>query len=164
MLIVLASTCLDRVSFVATLQGYRDMPLKDAPMLEVLRRTSESVFVPLTVGGGIRDFTDRHGPGSHHVPSASVFIGYPSFVCCRLSSVRCPLSLCLCFGQWNRSDGAHARFSDYVRTPCSNGKHYGSLDVAAEYFRNGADKARSAKSSVCLPPTFPCPRLHTHMR
>ena len=43
------------------LQGYRDLPLADAPMLEVLRRASESVFVPLTVGGGIRDFTDSKG-------------------------------------------------------------------------------------------------------
>ena len=30
-------------------------------MLEVLRRTSENVFVPLTIGGGIRDYTDRNG-------------------------------------------------------------------------------------------------------
>jgi len=30
-------------------------------MLEVLRRSSEGVFVPLTVGGGIRDFTDANG-------------------------------------------------------------------------------------------------------
>ena len=41
--------------------GYRDLPLTDAPMLEVLRRSSETVFVPLTVGGGIRDFTDSNG-------------------------------------------------------------------------------------------------------
>jgi glutamine amidotransferase/cyclase len=30
-------------------------------MLEVLRQTSESVFVPLTIGGGIRDITDATG-------------------------------------------------------------------------------------------------------
>ena len=30
-------------------------------MLEVLQQTSKSVFVPLTIGGGIRDFTDRDG-------------------------------------------------------------------------------------------------------
>ena len=29
--------------------------------LQVLRRASENVFVPLTVGGGIRDFKDSHG-------------------------------------------------------------------------------------------------------
>ncbi|KAJ0046977.1 hypothetical protein Pint_04092 [Pistacia integerrima] len=30
-------------------------------MLQVLRLTSENVFVPLTVRGGIRDFTDANG-------------------------------------------------------------------------------------------------------
>ena len=30
-------------------------------MLEVLKRTSRKVFVPLTIGGGIRDFTDKNG-------------------------------------------------------------------------------------------------------
>ncbi|GLT57500.1 hypothetical protein SLA2020_304680 [Shorea laevis] len=30
-------------------------------MLQVLRYTSENFFVPLTVGGGIRDFTDANG-------------------------------------------------------------------------------------------------------
>lgn len=33
-------------------------------MLEVLRRTSENVFVPLTIGGGIRAYTDSEG--KHH--------------------------------------------------------------------------------------------------
>ena len=33
----------------------RDCPLADLPMLEILRQTSETVFVPLTIGGGIRD-------------------------------------------------------------------------------------------------------------
>ncbi len=37
--------------------GFRDCPLGDLPMLEVLQRTSERVFVPLTVGGGIRGFS-----------------------------------------------------------------------------------------------------------
>lgn len=50
----------DEVSFL-NITGFRDFPLGDLPMLEVLRRTSENVFVPLTVGGGIRDFTDGNG-------------------------------------------------------------------------------------------------------
>ncbi|KAL6506256.1 hypothetical protein OROGR_024437 [Orobanche gracilis] len=41
--------------------GFRDFPLGDLPMLQVLRHTSENVFVPLTIGGGIRDFTDSTG-------------------------------------------------------------------------------------------------------
>ena len=57
-------------------------------MLEVLRKTSENVFVPLTIGGGIREFTD------------------------------------------------------------SCGKHYSALDVAAEYFRSGADKISIGSDAV----------------
>ncbi|KAG5222948.1 imidazole glycerol phosphate synthase hisHF [Salix suchowensis] len=47
----------DEVSFL-NITGFRDFPLGDLPMLQVLRSASENVFVPLTVGGGIRDFTD----------------------------------------------------------------------------------------------------------
>ncbi|KAL4190421.1 hypothetical protein AMTRI_Chr07g24730 [Amborella trichopoda] len=50
----------DEVTFL-NITGFRDFPLADLPMLKVLRYTSENVFVPLTVGGGIRDFTDANG-------------------------------------------------------------------------------------------------------
>lgn len=50
----------DEVTFL-NITGFRDFPLDDLPMLEVLRCTSENVFVPLTIGGGIRDFRDKHG-------------------------------------------------------------------------------------------------------
>lgn len=50
----------DEVTFL-NITGFRDFPLKDQPMLEVLRRTSENVFVPLTIGGGIRAYTDSQG-------------------------------------------------------------------------------------------------------
>ncbi len=50
----------DEITFL-NITGFRDFPLKDMPMLEVLRETSKNVFVPLTIGGGIRDFTDRDG-------------------------------------------------------------------------------------------------------
>ncbi|MCO5593107.1 hypothetical protein L7F22_047113 [Adiantum nelumboides] len=50
----------DEVGFL-NITGFRDFPLGDMPMLEVLQRTSEKVFVPLTVGGGIRDFKDKNG-------------------------------------------------------------------------------------------------------
>ncbi len=50
----------DEITFL-NITGFRDFPLSDMPMLEVLQRTSENVFVPLTIGGGIRDFTDRNG-------------------------------------------------------------------------------------------------------
>ncbi len=77
----------DEITFL-NITGFRDFPMEDQPMIEVLERTSEQVFVPLTIGGGIREFTD------------------------------------------------------------SNGKEYTSLDVAAEYFRSGADKI-SIGSDAC---------------
>lgn len=48
----------DEVTFL-NITGFRDCPLADMPMLEVLRQASERVFVPLTVGGGIRGFTSN---------------------------------------------------------------------------------------------------------
>jgi len=50
----------DEITFL-NITGFRDFPLHDLPMLEVLRLTSENVFVPLTIGGGIRDYTDSFG-------------------------------------------------------------------------------------------------------
>lgn len=50
----------DEITFL-NITGFRDFPMEDQPMLEVLQRTSEQVFVPLTIGGGIREFTDSNG-------------------------------------------------------------------------------------------------------
>ena len=47
----------DEVTFL-NITSFRNCPVADLPMLEILRRTSETVFVPLTIGGGIRDMTD----------------------------------------------------------------------------------------------------------
>ncbi|MCX5870260.1 MAG: imidazole glycerol phosphate synthase subunit HisF [Deltaproteobacteria bacterium] len=77
----------DEITFL-NITGFRDFPMQDQPMLEVLRRTSENVFVPLTIGGGIREFTD------------------------------------------------------------ADSKHYSALDVAAEYFRSGADKISIGSDAV----------------
>jgi glutamine amidotransferase/cyclase len=59
-------------------------------MLEVLKQTSTNVFVPLTIGGGIRDYTD------------------------------------------------------------SRGRSYTALEVAAEYFRSGADKVSIGSDAVLV--------------
>lgn len=56
----------DEVTFL-NITGFRELPMQDLPMLEVLRKASEGVFVPLTVGGGIREFKD---PVSGQVHSA----------------------------------------------------------------------------------------------
>ncbi|KAF8254117.1 imidazole glycerol phosphate synthase HisHF [Wilcoxina mikolae CBS 423.85] len=50
----------DEVTFL-NITSFRNCPVRDVPMLEVLRKTSETVFVPLTIGGGIRDVVDTDG-------------------------------------------------------------------------------------------------------
>jgi len=77
----------DEVTFL-NITGFRDFPLSDLPMLQLVRRASERIFVPLTVGGGIRDFTDP------------------------------------------------------------DGTYHSALDVAAEYFRSGADKVSIGSDAV----------------
>ena len=62
----------DEVTFL-NITAFRDSPLGDLPMLEVLRRSSERVFVPLTVGGGIRGFTDAEGTAHSALDVASEY-------------------------------------------------------------------------------------------
>ena len=50
----------DEIIFL-NITSFRNCPLVDLPMLEILRQTSEKVFVPLTIGGGIRDTLDADG-------------------------------------------------------------------------------------------------------
>jgi glutamine amidotransferase/cyclase len=83
----------DEITFL-NITGFRDFPLKDMPMLAVLEETSKRVFVPLTIGGGIRNFTDKEG------------------------------------------------------------KHYTALEVAAEYFRSGADKISIGSDAVQIVEDF----------
>jgi glutamine amidotransferase/cyclase len=79
----------DEITFL-NITGFRDFPLEDMPMLEVLKQTSQNVFVPLTIGGGIRDYKDK------------------------------------------------------------NGREYSALEVAAEYFRSGADKVSIGSDAVLI--------------
>jgi len=83
----------DEITFL-NITGFRDFPLEDMPMLEVLRQTSRNVFVPLTIGGGIRDYTDK------------------------------------------------------------DGRTYSALEVAAEYFRSGADKVSIGSDAVLIVAEF----------
>ena len=50
----------DEVVFL-NITSFRKGVLGDQPMLQVLEKSSENVFVPLTVGGGIRGYTDDNG-------------------------------------------------------------------------------------------------------
>ncbi|EFJ41811.1 hypothetical protein VOLCADRAFT_67859 [Volvox carteri f. nagariensis] len=52
----------DEVAFL-NITGFRDCVMEDTPMLEVLRRASERVFVPLTAGGGGREGGEKGGRG-----------------------------------------------------------------------------------------------------
>lgn len=47
----------DEITFL-NITSFRNSPLEDLPMLEVLKQAAKTIFVPLTVGGGIKDMTD----------------------------------------------------------------------------------------------------------
>jgi hypothetical protein len=57
--------CVPRGSLCAESHLYCDCIVQgvidDIPMLHVLEQSSEQVFVPLTVGGGIRGYTEPSG-------------------------------------------------------------------------------------------------------
>lgn len=50
----------DEVAFL-NITSFRNWALTDQPMLTLLQRAAETIFVPLTIGGGIRDYTDPDG-------------------------------------------------------------------------------------------------------
>ncbi|NOR23614.1 MAG: imidazole glycerol phosphate synthase subunit HisF [Desulforhopalus sp.] len=62
----------DEITFL-NITGFRDFPMQDQPMIEVLEKTSEGVFVPLTIGGGIREFTDSDGVSYTSLDVASAY-------------------------------------------------------------------------------------------
>jgi glutamine amidotransferase/cyclase len=47
----------DEIAFL-NITGFRQGVIEDMPMLKVLEEASKNIFVPLTVGGGIRSYTD----------------------------------------------------------------------------------------------------------
>ena len=100
--------------------GFRDAPLDDAPMLEVLRRASEGCFVPLTVGGGIRECVDPDGT-KHTVREKKEEEG----------------------GAPTRNKRATPLAHLAPSSPSPQ-----ALDVAAEYFRSGADKVSIGGDAV----------------
>lgn len=62
----------DEVTFL-NITSFRNSPVKDLPMLEVLRLAAKTCFVPLTVGGGIRDVTDPDGTKHSALEVASLY-------------------------------------------------------------------------------------------
>lgn len=62
----------DEVTFL-NITSFRDCPLRDAPMLQVLKNSAKTVFVPLTVGGGIKDIVDVDGTKIPALEVASLY-------------------------------------------------------------------------------------------
>ncbi|PWN51737.1 imidazole glycerol phosphate synthase HisHF [Violaceomyces palustris] len=50
----------DEVTFL-NITSFRSCPLKDQPMLSLLELAAATIFVPLTIGGGIKDTVDPDG-------------------------------------------------------------------------------------------------------
>lgn len=80
----------DEIAFL-NITSFRQGVIEDMPMLQVLEEASKNIFVPLTVGGGIRSYTDP-----------------------------------------------------------STGQTWSALEVAARYFRAGADKVQEANKYTNL--------------
>lgn len=94
--------------------------------------TSKNVFVPLTVGGGIRDFTDASG--RYMLIFSACFCEH---FCAGI----------MCFSFFS------ARTLQFLSSTQFNIKllwlrYYSSLEVAAEYFRSGADKISIGSDAV----------------
>ncbi|KAF9229220.1 hypothetical protein BS17DRAFT_722731 [Gyrodon lividus] len=53
--------------------SFRNSPLHDQPMLAVVRAAAERVFVPLTIGGGIKDTVDPDGTKRSAVEVAGAY-------------------------------------------------------------------------------------------
>lgn len=53
--------------------SFRHSPLQDQPMLAVVRAAAECIFVPLTIGGGIKDTVDPDGTKRSALEVAGVY-------------------------------------------------------------------------------------------
>lgn len=53
--------------------SFRNSPLHDQPMLSVVREAASRIFVPLTIGGGIKDSVDPDGTKRSAVEVASAY-------------------------------------------------------------------------------------------
>ncbi|KAL3933665.1 MAG: hypothetical protein SGPRY_000191 [Prymnesium sp.] len=62
----------DEITFL-NITGFRDCPLNDMPMTQLIAEASKKIFVPLTVGGGIRAFTDSQGVSSTALQVADAY-------------------------------------------------------------------------------------------
>jgi len=62
----------DEITFL-NITSFRSCPLNDQPMLAVLEKAAETVFVPFCVGGGIRDTVEPDGTGRSALEVATAY-------------------------------------------------------------------------------------------
>ena len=62
----------DEICFL-NITSFRTCPLHDQPMLAVVAQSAETVFIPLTIGGGIRDTLDPDGTKRSALDVASAY-------------------------------------------------------------------------------------------
>ena len=110
----------DEVAFL-NITAFRDEPLDDTPMLAVLEAASERVFVPLTVRGAPLAQSSLPAPPPKHKRTHT-------------SAPRSPPPF--------QIGGGIRGYTD------SKGCTYTPLDVAARYFRSGADKVSIGSDAV----------------
>lgn len=65
----------DEIVFLNIKAGAVDI-LKDTPMMKVLERASERIFVPLTIGGGIRSYTSKSGVFHSALDVAAAYVAF----------------------------------------------------------------------------------------
>lgn len=62
----------DEIVFL-NITSFRSCPLKDQPMLQVVSNAASSIFVPLTIGGGIKDSIDPDGTKKSALEVATMY-------------------------------------------------------------------------------------------
>ncbi len=62
----------DEICFL-NITSFRHSPLLDQPMLAIVQATSKEIFVPLTIGGGIKDTIDPDGTTHSALEIASAY-------------------------------------------------------------------------------------------
>lgn len=105
-----------------SITSFREMPMKDLPMLKVLRQTSEKVFVPLTIG-----YVALGAGRSYETAEKVVFKGLG--LCVKSSVVG-----------WKRRlvvNGLHCCRGGIRDITDPDGTFHSAVSVAAEYFRSG---------------------------
>ena len=116
-------------------------------MPQVLELSSENVFVPLTVGGGIRDYTGA--PPIHPInpPFQHTLSTHPHNTQYQLTLLTHPInppSLPTLPTHPLNTPSQHT----LPIYPDADGKTWSALDVASRYFRAGADKVSIGSDAV----------------